>query len=295
MKFKVLASFAAISLFLIACQSDKQKTPSGFDIIFHNRGEGDLIKSGDWVYFDYIVMVNDSILDQTQEGQPSQRMQIPEQFSKGDNVYFLFEAFNMCKMGDSISLFVPVGDLGGPVPENMQATDVIHYVFKITAVKDDAAYQQDLEQERVEFEKQREEAVKMAAGVQQEVEAFLADYKSGANKSSIQATESGLRYVIVKEGNGDKVAAGNSIDAHYYGVLNTGEMFDNSYMRGTPFNFTIGQGQVIQGWDEGFQLLDVGAKAYLIVPPSLAYGDMDRGTIPPNSELIFLVEVLAKK
>lgn len=80
---------------------------------------------------------------------------------------------------------------------------------------------------------------------------------------------------------------------HYHGLLTNGQKFDSSYDRGQPFDFVLGQGQVIKGWDEGIALLPVGSQAVLIVPPHLGYGDSDMGTIPPNSTLIFYVEVLA--
>jgi peptidylprolyl isomerase len=72
----------------------------------------------------------------------------------------------------------------------------------------------------------------------------------------------------------------------------SGEKFDSSYDRGQPFSFPLGQGQVIRGWDEGIARLPVGSQAVLIVPPHLGYGERDMGVIPPNSTLVFYVEVL---
>jgi peptidylprolyl isomerase len=82
------------------------------------------------------------------------------------------------------------------------------------------------------------------------------------------------------------------VKVHYTGKLLDGTKFDSSVDRGEPFGFTLGKGQVIKGWDEGIGLMNVGGKATLIIPSSIAYGDRDMGTIPPYSTLVFDVELL---
>lgn len=105
-------------------------------------------------------------------------------------------------------------------------------------------------------------------------------------------TKSGLRYVITKKNpKGAKAAKGDRVEAHYTGTLTDGKKFDSSRDGGAPFGFTLGQGEVIAGWDEGFGYLREGERATLIIPPGLGYGGQDMGSIPPNSTLIFDVEV----
>ncbi len=109
-------------------------------------------------------------------------------------------------------------------------------------------------------------------------------------------TESGLRYKVLQEGEGKKVEKNNVVSVHYKGQLLDGTVFDSSYKRKQPIEFTIGVGQVIQGWDEGIQLLKEGDKARLVIPSDLAYGKAGAGgVIPPNATLIFDVEVIAIK
>jgi len=79
---------------------------------------------------------------------------------------------------------------------------------------------------------------------------------------------------------------------HYVGTLSDGKVFDSSLDRNTPFSFTLGVGQVIRGWDEGFSDMQVGGKRLIIVAPDYGYGEQGVGTIPPNSTLIFEVELL---
>jgi peptidylprolyl isomerase len=106
-------------------------------------------------------------------------------------------------------------------------------------------------------------------------------------------TASGLRYIDEVVGDGDAPAKGKRVSVHYTGKLTNGKKFDSSVDRREPFEFTIGVGQVIKGWDEGVMSMKVGGKRQLIIPPDLGYGA--RGAppaIPPNAELIFDVELL---
>jgi peptidylprolyl isomerase len=107
-------------------------------------------------------------------------------------------------------------------------------------------------------------------------------------------TASGLKYVILQEGTGEKPQPGSLVEVHYTGTLEDGTKFDSSYDRGEPIQFPLGQGQVIQGWDEGIALLNTGSKAKLIIPPELGYGARGAGNvIPPNATLIFEVELVS--
>ncbi|HZP58101.1 MAG TPA: FKBP-type peptidyl-prolyl cis-trans isomerase [Dehalococcoidia bacterium] len=106
-------------------------------------------------------------------------------------------------------------------------------------------------------------------------------------------TPSGLKYVDEVVGEGDSPQKGKRVRVHYTGRLTDGKKFDSSVDRGEPFEFVIGIGQVIRGWDEGVMSMRVGGKRQLIIPPDLGYGA--RGAppvIPPNAELVFDVELL---
>ncbi len=105
-------------------------------------------------------------------------------------------------------------------------------------------------------------------------------------------TKSGLKYIDLKEGTGAEAKAGDTVEVHYTGWLKDGTKFDSSLDRGEPFSFPLGKGRVIKGWDEGVAGMKVGGKRKLIIPAELAYGNRNMGKIPPNSELIFEVELL---
>jgi peptidylprolyl isomerase len=103
-----------------------------------------------------------------------------------------------------------------------------------------------------------------------------------------------LVIVDVTEGDGAEATSGSTVSVHYVGVAHsTGEEFDASYNRGTPLQFRIGVGQVIQGWDEGVEGMKVGGRRQLVIPPHLGYGDRGAGgVIKPGETLIFVVDLL---
>ena len=110
-------------------------------------------------------------------------------------------------------------------------------------------------------------------------------------------TDSGLQYNDTHSGDGDLAVAGQYVSVHYTGWLwedgDKGEKFDSSLDRNDPFEFGLGQGMVIKGWDEGVQGMKVGGKRTLLIPPELGYGAYGAGgVIPPNATLVFEVELL---
>lgn len=114
--------------------------------------------------------------------------------------------------------------------------------------------------------------------------------------SNTVSTPSGLEYVDEVVGNGASPQKGQTVVVHYTGWLTNGTKFDSSVDRGRPFEFTLGVGQVIKGWDEGVATMKIGGKRKLTIPPDLGYGSRGAGgLIPPGATLVFDVELLGIK
>tara|TARA_B100001063_G_scaffold122017_1_gene113959 strand:- start:570 stop:1505 length:936 start_codon:yes stop_codon:yes gene_type:complete len=133
------------------------------------------------------------------------------------------------------------------------------------------------------------------SAVQREKEIKENNLKNLNNISEgFEVTSSGLRYKITDKGNGNSAVIGKNVKVHYKGQLIDGTVFDSSFKRNEPIEFTLGIGQVIKGWDEGLALLSEGDKARFIIPSDLAYGEAGAGgVIPPNANLIFDVELVS--
>ena len=136
-------------------------------------------------------------------------------------------------------------------------------------------------------------ALKSKARMQQEK--TIADYSTIVDKRWPDAvtTSSGLKFIRTREGSGSKPSKGTTVTAHYTGTLLGGKKFDSSVDRGQPFQFPVGMGRVIKGWDEAFLDMKKGEKRTIIIPPELGYGSKGAGgVIPPNATLVFDVELV---
>jgi len=180
----------------------------------------------------------------------------------------------------------------GHVVEGQEVVDVISQDDKMEKV----------EIIRVGAEAEKWNAVEAFRTFEGSREKRLADEKKRAEEeldkhsAGFEKTASGLRYQIIQKGNGTKATKGKKVSVHYSGALTNGMVFDSSYKRKQPIDFVLGIGQVIPGWDEGIQLLQVGDKARFVIPSDLAYGSRGAGgVIPPTATLVFDVELMEVK
>lgn len=124
------------------------------------------------------------------------------------------------------------------------------------------------------------------------------DVNSQREKALLEAFDAkkgSLESMVIDDiliGKGEEVKEGDTVVVDYIGTLQNGEEFDNSKKRGEPFTFKVGQGMVIAGWEKGIVGMKVGGQRILVIPPDLGYGDRGIGPIPPNSTLVFSIELL---
>ena len=175
---------------------------------------------------------------------------------------------------------------GQDIVDAVAQGDVLETI-EIVRVGDDAKKWNAVEAFRT-FEGSR---AKREAAEREAAEAKMEQLAAGFDK-----TESGLRYKMIQKGNGKKAEIGKTVSVHYTGQLEDGKVFDSSIPRKKPIEFPLGRGNVIEGWDEGIALLQVGDKARFVIPSHLGYGSRGAGgAIPPNATLIFDVELMDVK
>jgi len=157
----------------------------------------------------------------------------------------------------------------------------------------------DVKLESLKSPAELEEEQKAHAAAQGKVDAdIIAQYIKSQNYTTVQKTPSGLQYIVTKQGDGPKAKAGQKVTVNYTGMTTDGKKFDSNvdpkFNHVSPFQFNLGASQVIKGWDEGIELLNVGSKAVLMIPSTLGYGARGAGAdIPPNAVLVFEVELVA--
>lgn len=124
---------------------------------------------------------------------------------------------------------------------------------------------------------------------------FSEDNASASVANALDATGNVEKLLIddVLVGSGPSVVEGDTVSVNYIGTLQNGEQFDNSYLRAEPFQFTVGEGKVIAGWEEGIVGMKAGGQRILVIPAEMAYGDREIGPIPAGSPLVFAIELMS--
>lgn len=272
----------ALLAFLTACQSDGIKTEHGYRFINHTNKTGIKPQPGDFVLINHYVWVGDSMMSSTVTNFGGAREY--EMFTKDNlpiRVPAIYDALLLMSEGDSGTVYEKVDTfLQKFIPPALKdVKEVRHEIILYDVIT------------RAEKEKERAEVEARFHTVQNRVQEVLNSYRSGKLPGLITMS-SGLKLLIEDKGNGAPIKTGQQVKVHYYGCLTNGTMFDNSYQRGEPYAYPANVGQMIPGFDEGVMQLNYGGKAILFLPPKLGYGEQGAGPIPPNSELVFYVEVL---
>lgn len=256
----------------------------GYYYIEHQRGTGNIVKPGDLIkaHFFISTVVGDELYSSYDAGEPLE-VEIGRTF---DNVG-VTEALQRVRKGTKATIIVPSEIAFGPegrgdvVPPY---TTMVYDIEVMEVISKEEADKQKAEEERL----QQQQAEQRKANEKMNIQNYLKE-----NNLDATPTASGLYYIEQVKGDGPKPQPGNTVKVHYTGTLLNGNKFDSSVDRGEPFEFTLGMGQVIRGWDEGIAMMNVGSKGLLIIPSELGYGSRSMGPqLPANSTLVFEVELL---
>jgi FKBP-type peptidyl-prolyl cis-trans isomerase FkpA len=302
-----IAVIAATITSFTACKSGGsfEKLRPGIEYNLFKKGKGELIKEGQWVSMHIIQKAGDSVFMSTfkQPGTP-----VPNIIQKGPGgAQDYTDIFYKMRAGDSVVVRLNKDSIfGKKYPDFIKKTDDILVILKIESIYNKAQQdsfnnlqnqQQAMQQEQMKEmqKKQMQEAAKLMPIENKKIQEYGA-----ANKMQLQKTANGVYYSITTLGTGAKPTQGQDVTMNYTGMTLDGKKFDSnvdpSFNHVQPFNFKLGMGQVIPGWDEGIASLPVGTKATLLIPSYMAYGANGSGDkIAPNSILRFDVEVVSAK
>lgn len=272
---KLFLVMIGVAMLITACNNDGfKKTESGIQYKKHITDENATqVQEGNIMLIQFAMGKKDSLM---QEASP----EFPIMLIKDQYTPAFYEVLSMLKEGDSMTAIMkPIefyGDSSG-IPPFFGENELLYFHIKLNKTMSKEDYE-------------AAEKAKIEARFEEE-KALLQEYLTNNNLVG-NTTESGLIIVTVQEGKGATPAAGQTVKVNYTGYLLDGTKFDSSLDRNTPFEFPLGMSRVIRGWDEGVAAMKVGGKAKLLIPSSLAYGSRDMGVIPPNSPLVFDVELL---
>jgi len=283
-------------LFIAGCASEGRriKADSGYEYQIVRKGGSDPIPVNSYVFFNMALAQKDSILQTTATmGKPSVLKLMEDNKSYGQ-LKALVDIMATLHEGDSLHFFFPIDSFDRLPPGFEAFTEPLVYRVGIVDVMDEAQFQAHSDSTQKEQEKVKQVVRDRLPEIEALTKSNWDAYKKGDFASQMQTTTSGLRYIIHEAGaEGTKPAKGDQVSVHYYGMLDAdAKMFDTSFKAGQPYQFPLGMGQVIPGWDEGILLLNKGAKATLFIPASLGYGAAGSPpVIPENADLIFYVEL----
>jgi peptidylprolyl isomerase len=277
----IVALFLSSSFVMAQDMSLMKITASGLKYYFIKDAETPSLQVGNIMKMNFIMLSEkDSTLRNSWLESGSTVAQAKPSLYSGS----LEEAFLMMSAGDSAWFLISAdsmfkNSIKQPLPAFVRPGSFFKFLIKMDAVYTPNEYQEELKKSKKTLHEIESEKIK----------------KYIAEKGYIaQETPSGLFYVQTQEGTNDiKPQKGIKVKVHYTGRLMDGTKFDSSVDRGEPFQFKIGNGEVIAGWDQGIAMMSKGEKGILIVPSTLGYGNNGAGDIiPPNSILIFDVEMI---
>jgi len=280
---KIELILIVIFLFSISsCITTKQTTKTGIKYKFVDKNKKDRQpKVDDFIFLDVEYLINDSILFESKVLNSDLKINFIEPIYEGD----VNEGLALMHEGDSLVFWIDAVKFYeknmGEIPAYVKDNDMIEFRIRMNKV---LSPEEDKEQSDSKNKTLKEEE-------NNKLQAYLTE-----NKIITESTKSGLYFIETEKGRGVRAKKGETVVVHYTGYLLDGTKFDSSVDRNQPFEFELGAGRVIAGWDEGIALMDVGDKATLIIPSKLAYGVRGSGKIIlPFTTIIFDVELLKIK
>ncbi len=291
MSYKYFSIFLLSSALLLACKNEvnRPKTLLGYGYEKHLSTAGRQAKVGDHAYFNVITMVGDSVLEDTHiyPFTPTMRIEV-----KPDReVAPIIDALKEMAIGDSLTVFVPIDSLPF-APISFQSFKEIKHIINLIDLKSTKDFEIDMASRTAVLHAFADSLRGIKEPTKARLISVLRDYKNKKIEDQLKVTENGVKYLVLKEGNGLLPETGDMIEVNYAGSLTNELVFDESFSKGQPYVYRLNTGQVIKGWDDALQHFKEGTEAVLFIPAAMGYGATGSSpSIPPDSELIFYVSL----
>jgi len=303
MKKSALIAISVLSILLTSCGG--KETPSGYKFKVVRKGDGVKIDSGKFVVMNLVFKDGkDSVWNDSKKNGFPAVIQMQGTVPKGDAV---LEVIKMLSKGDSVTFKVPAKKLfentfRQPLPFSVDSTQTFTFLIGLT----DVLNQEEMNKLQQDLVAKQNEKMLKDQQVQLAKDTVAIDDFLKAKNVVAQKTNSGLRYIITKAGQGENAQSSQKVKINYSGYLMNGKYFDTSieadakknnvFTEGRPYSpleVNVGQQQVIPGWEEAMQLMNKGSKMTVYIPSTLAYGSQPRGdVIKENSILVFDMEMV---
>ncbi len=284
LKLNITMGFLLVSLSIFA-QTPASTTEHGYRFYHHISKGSKKAQRGESIRAYVNIFIGDTLLSSSREKLGgTYKFDIPPAGATINHYPPLMDAVLLMGVGDSATVYQQVDStMRRFLPKGYENEQELRFEIALDQII--SVEEKMKEQERLSA---------LAATIKGIVEQRVKDYVAGNLDKELKTTKSGLKYLIVEKGKGKPIQENEAVQVHYYGFLRDGSSFDNSFERRHPMTFPAGAGNMIPGFDEGIMLLTHGSKAYFFIPSKLAYGEEEAGggAIPPNSELIFYIEIL---
>jgi len=266
---------------------EAKKTDDGLFYTIEKEGEGTYPAAGDYVKVHYTGRLTDGTkFDSSVDRGEAFMFPLGEgRVIKGWDL-----GVPLLKVGGKATLYIPhelgygAQGAGGVIPGFAALIFEVELLDVMSKEEYESAQEAQLARRREEY---LQAALAQLQRDRETIDAYVID-----QKMIVQRTPTGITYMVKRPGTGAKPQKGQTVSVHYEGRLLSGQVFDSSIQRGQPIQFPIGEGRVIPGWDEGIALFQEGGAGTLIIPSPLGYGPQQVGPIPPNSILVFDIELV---
>ncbi|MCB0663286.1 MAG: FKBP-type peptidyl-prolyl cis-trans isomerase [Saprospiraceae bacterium] len=314
---KNLIYFIGMFLFLVACQQEKPTvTKHGYPFVFHIDKPGKNVEPGDIVsYHVYHRNGSEVTFSSRTSGNTPNKMVVPEYANISRKPSPIADVLWNMSEGDSVTVYLNL-DSVKVRPRGYEDAKFMEYDVALLKVEKTDDLTPEQVQAKMKDQKEvsatlstAKDAIQIGEGentappsdnepasaageplIADGVNVLLKQYELGNLDGVLKTTDSGLKYIRMSNGNGDFPKSGDRVAVDYYGALLNGKKFDSSYSKNKSFEFTLGAGQVIPGWEEGIALMKEGSTFAFFIPPGLAYGKNGfPPSIPADAELCFYV------